>query len=121
MKWVDITERHHDTVVTLDVQGQVAAGAPDPALRERIVDLVDKGYRRFIIDLQRTPQMDSMALGEIVRAYIRALREGAAVKFVGATSRVRLLLDVTRLSTAFELYDSEADALRSYEQTNVSS
>lgn len=121
MKWTDIAERYHDKIVVLDVQGQVAAGEPDPALRERIVELVDKGYRRFVIDLRRTPQMDSMALAEIVRGYIRALREGGAVKFVGATSRVRLLLDVTRLTTAFELFDSEADALRSYEETNVSS
>ena len=119
MKWVDITERYHDSIVVLDVQGQVAAGQPDPALRERIVDLVDKGYRRFVIALGRTPHMDSMALGEIVRAYIRTLREGGAVKFVGATPRVRLLLDVTRLSSAFELFDSEADALRSFEETNV--
>jgi anti-anti-sigma factor len=96
VKWTDIAERYHDKIVVLDVQGQVASGEPDPALHDRIVDLVDKGYRRFVIDLRRTPQMDSMALGEIVRGYIRALREGGAVKFVGATSRVRLLLDVTR-------------------------
>jgi anti-anti-sigma factor len=121
VKWTDIAERYHDKIVVLDVQGQVTSGEPDPALRERIVDLVGKGYRRFVIDLRRTPLMDSLALGEIVRGYIRALREGGAVKFVGATSRVRLLLDVTRLATAFELFDSEADALRSFEETNVSS
>jgi len=42
------------------------------------------------------------------------LRNGGQIKLVNLTTRVQDLLAICRLSTVFESFDSEAEALQSY-------
>jgi anti-sigma B factor antagonist len=58
--------------------------------------------------------MDSAGLGEIVQAYATVTRQGGSLKLVNATKRLQDLLVITRLSTVFDSYDDETEAVGSF-------
>ncbi len=58
--------------------------------------------------------MDSAGLGELVAAYTSAKRHGAQVKLSNLTKKIDDLLDITRLSSVFETYNSTDEAVKSF-------
>ena len=58
--------------------------------------------------------IDSSGLGELVGAYTTAKNQGAALKLLNLTSKVKDVLQLTKLYTVFDIYDDEASAIASY-------
>ena len=72
-----------------------------------------------ILNLADVPYIDSAGLGEIVRTFTTVSRQGGSLKLLSLTKRITDLLAITKLLTVFETHDNEADAIRSFQQTNV--
>ncbi len=109
-----ITERRHDDVVILDIDGKILLGEGDVQLREAIRRLLQSGVRKILLNLANVPYMDSAGLGELVRAYTTVRREGGELKLLGLTARIQDLLTITKLISVFESFDSEEAALKSF-------
>jgi len=58
--------------------------------------------------------IDSSGLGELVSAFTTAKNQGASVKLLGLTKKVKDVLQLTKLYTVFDIYDDEASAIGSY-------
>jgi anti-sigma B factor antagonist len=58
--------------------------------------------------------IDSGGLGTLVSLYTSAHSAGGAVKLARLTSRVGDLLQVTKLLTVFEVYETEEEAVESF-------
>jgi anti-sigma B factor antagonist len=67
-----------------------------------------------VLNFRDAPYIDSTALGEIVRAYTSATRKGGTLKLLGVTARVHELLMITKLLSVFDLFDAEAEAVKSF-------
>ena len=61
------------------------------------------------------PYVDSAGLGEIVRTYTTVSRKGGKLKLLNLTKKIQDLLSITKLLTVFETYESEDEAVRSYQ------
>jgi anti-sigma B factor antagonist len=109
-----ITERRHDDVVILDIDGKILLGEGDVQLREAIRRLLHSGVRKILLNLANVPYMDSAGLGELVRAYTTVRREGGELKLLNLTARIQDLLTITKLISVFESFDSEEAALKSF-------
>ncbi len=109
-----ITERRHDDVVILDIDGKILLGEGDVQLREAIRRLLQSGARKILLNLANVPYMDSAGLGELVRAYTTVRREGGELKLLNLTARIQDLLTITKLISVFESFDSEEAALKSF-------
>ncbi|MCX7752921.1 MAG: STAS domain-containing protein [Blastocatellia bacterium] len=109
-----ITERRHDDVVILDIDGKILLGEGDVQLREAIRRLLQSGVRKILLNLANVPYMDSAGLGELVRAYTTVRREGGELKLLNLTARIQDLLTITKLISVFESFDSEEAALKSF-------
>jgi anti-sigma B factor antagonist len=59
--------------------------------------------------------VDSAGLGEIVRTYTTVSRKGGKLKLLNLTKKIQDLLSITKLLTVFETYESEDEAVRSYQ------
>ena len=59
--------------------------------------------------------IDSSGIGELASAYTSVARTGGSIKLLNLTKRVKDLLIITKLLTVFDSFDSEPDALRSFE------
>ncbi|GBC78694.1 Putative anti-sigma factor antagonist [bacterium HR08] len=109
-----ITERRHNDVVILDIEGKILLGEGDVQLREAIRRLLQSGVRKILLNLANVPYMDSAGLGELVRAYTTVRREGGELKLLNLTARIQDLLTITKLISVFESFDSEEAALKSF-------
>ena len=85
-------------VVVLNPQGRVA-GASDAttSLRERMNAAIEQGHGSVLLDVGSVSYMDSLLLGELVQAYASAIKQGATLKLLNVTKRLRDLLTVTKL------------------------
>jgi anti-sigma B factor antagonist len=109
-----IEERTAGAVTILDLSGKVTLGAGDTMLKDKIHSLLYQGRKNVLLNLAQVQSLDSAALGEIVSAFTTMTREGGTVKLLNLATRVQNLLSITKLLTVFEVYDTEAEALRSF-------
>ena len=110
-----IVERQVGDVVILDLHGKILIGEGDDALREAVTRLSDSGKTKILLNLADVPYVDSAGLGEIVRTYTTVSRKGGKLKLLNLTKKIQDLLSITKLLTVFETYESESEAVRSYQ------
>jgi anti-sigma B factor antagonist len=110
-----IVERQVGDVVVLDLHGKILIGEGDDALREAVTKLADAGKTKILLNLADVPYVDSAGLGEIVRTYTTVSRKSGKLKLLNLTKKIQDLLSITKLLTVFETYESEDEAVRSYQ------
>jgi len=77
----------------------------------RVVGDAIQNARVLILDLQGVSAIDSAGLGELVALHMWAQANCCNLKMVGLSSRIRRLLELTNLTSVFEIYATEADAI----------
>ena len=112
---MQIEERALGEVMILDVTGKLTMGDGDELLKDKINSLIQQGRKKLILNLEGVPYVDSAGLGEIVRTYTTVSRQGGNLKLLNLTKRITDLLMITKLLTVFDTYDSEQEALNSFQ------
>lgn len=105
--------RHADGVVIVTCQGRIVFGDEATALRERLKEVL-KSTRQVVLNLSGITYIDSGGLGTLVGVYSSARAAGADIKLTGLGQRLRDLLQITKLSTVFEVYETEQQAIAAY-------
>ena len=111
---VYFVEKMMDGVLILDVRGQITLGEETGALREKVKSLITAGHTRMIIDLAEVNYIDSAGLATLVWVFTSARKQGGDVKLLRLTKRVHDLLQITRLSTVFDVFDTLEAAHRAF-------
>jgi anti-sigma B factor antagonist len=114
-----IEERVIGDVTILDLKGKMTLGEGDELLKDKINSLIHQGQKKLLLNLEGVPYIDSAGLGEIVRTYTTVSRQGGNLKLVNLTKRITDLLSITKLLTVFETFDSESEALKSFQAAKV--
>ena len=70
--------------------------------------------KKLIFDLNKVHWIDSAGLGLMIRAYTRIQKMDGEMKLARVTKSVNSLLQMTKLSTVFGLYESVEDAINSF-------
>jgi len=110
-----IEERIIGDVTVLDLKGKMTLGEGDELLKDKINSLIHQGQKKLLLNLEGVPYIDSAGLGEIVRTYTTVSRQGGNLKLVNLTKRITDLLSITKLLTVFETFDTEPEALKSFQ------
>jgi anti-sigma B factor antagonist len=114
-----IEERVIGDVTILDLKGKMTLGEGDELLKDKINSLIHQGQKKLLLNLEGVPYIDSAGLGEIVRTYTTVSRQGGNLKLVNLTKRITDLLSITKLLTVFETFDTEPEALKSFQAAKV--
>ena len=109
-----IASRELDGVNVLDLSGRITLGEGSVQLREAIRDLISKGQKNILLNLGDVNYIDSSGLGELVSAFTTSKNQGASLKLLNLTRKVKDVLQLTKLYTVFDIYDDEASAIASY-------
>src|SRR5215831_8526919 len=104
--------RRIDDVVVLDLSGRITIGEGTVIVRDTIRKLLDHGDRKFLLNLANCDYIDSSGLGELVTSFTTVRNSGGELKLLNLTHRVQDLLQITKLLTVFEVFNSEAEALK---------
>ena len=111
---MQINERIVGDVTILDLEGKMTLGEGDELLKDKINSLLAKGTRKLILNLEGVPYIDSAGLGEMVRTYTTVKKQGGALKLLNLTKRIQDLLSITKLTTVFDTFDNEEEAVKSF-------
>jgi anti-sigma B factor antagonist len=109
-----IATRELDGVTILDLSGRITLGEGAVQLREAIRELIGKGVKKILVGLGEVNYIDSSGLGELVSSYTTAKNQGADLKLLNLTKKVKDVLQVTKLYTVFDIFDDEASAIASF-------
>jgi anti-sigma B factor antagonist len=107
--------RFADGVAIIDLSGRITVGETAGLIRDRIRDLVERGYKNILVNLDGVSYMDSAAgLGELVGCYVTLRNRGGELKLLNPRKTIRELLRITKLETIFEIFSDEQEALGSF-------
>ena len=111
---LDIYEREREGIVILDLRGRLIVGEPVSSLREKVRELIDSGKQSIILNLAEVDYIDSTGLGGLVISFTTVKKAGGALKILNLSKRNVELLVLTKLTTVFELFGEEQDAVNSF-------
>ena len=111
---VKLNTRQVGEVTVIDVAGRITLGEGSSALRDAIRELVGKDQKKILLSLGEVSYIDSSGIGELVSGFTTVTNHGGVLKLLGLTKRVQDLLQITKLYTVFDIYDSEVSAVRSF-------
>jgi anti-sigma B factor antagonist len=107
--------RRNGDVTIVDLSGQITLGENSILLRQTIKELAAQGERKILLNLAGVAFIDSGGLGELVTSHANLSREGGRIKLLHLQKRVSDLLQLTKVTTIFEIYTNEAIAVLSME------
>jgi anti-sigma B factor antagonist len=110
----EIQEREREGIAVFDVAGRLIVGVSSGALRERVQGAVSSGKSNIVLNLTRVDYIDSTGLGTLVLCFRVAQNSGGALKLLNLNRRELELLVLTKLTTVFDIFNDEQDALNSF-------
>lgn len=105
--------RNGKDVVVVDVEGQLIVGNRQE-LKQKILEALEAGGRKFLIDFTHTGYIDSSGLGVLVSLSKKIRDEGGELKLAGLNEDLRTLFELTKLDTLFAISNTAADALAQF-------
>ena len=101
-------------VTIVDLSGRIVLGDGSAGLRDLVRDLAREGTKKILLNLRNVDYIDSSGLGELVSAFTSMRSAGGVLKLLNLSKRVQALLQITKLSTVFEITDDEATSVKSF-------
>jgi anti-sigma B factor antagonist len=108
------TQRTADQVSVISLDGRMTRNDGFGAVKTAVTDLLAQGHTQLLVDMGGVSYMDSTGVGELVSAFITTRNHHGSLKLLNPSHRLRELFEVAKLETVFEMFDDEAEALRSF-------
>lgn len=102
--------RYANDAVIVEVFGRL--GANGDAVRDRVRGLILDGYTCIVLNLRRVRSIDADGLNALAACRAAAAQFGARIVVSHLTARLSDLIAIAAISTAFDVYSSEREALR---------
>ena len=112
---LNITSREVEGITVLSCEGRIDFGEDAGALRTSVKALIP-GTPRIVVDLEHATHMDSGGLGVMVSLYCSARSAGTDIKLANLGARLKGVLQITKLVTVFEVYDTVEQAIAAFRQ-----
>ena len=109
-----MTNREVEGVAVVELEGRIVLGEESNALRERVKSLLAANQKKVVLNMDNVTYIDSAGLGTLVATHHSAKSQAAAMRLSNLGSKFQEVLQVTKLLTVFEVFDSEAAAIQSF-------
>lgn len=100
-------------VTVVRVDGQLIVGNRQE-LKDLVIQALDTGNRKILIDFSRTGYIDSSGLGALVALSKRVREVGGELRLSGLNEDLRSLFELTKLDTLFAIADTPEQALAGF-------
>ena len=100
-------------VLVVEVEGQLIVGNRQE-FKQKVLDALDAGERKFLVDFTQTGYIDSSGLGVLVSLSKKIRDEGGELRLAGLNEDLKTLFELTKLDTLFAISDSSVDALAAF-------
>ena len=100
-------------VVVVDVEGQLIVGNRQE-LKQKVLDELEKGERKFLIDFAQTGYIDSSGLGVLVSLSKKIREHGGELRLADLNDDLQTLFELTKLDTLFQIAETRERALEGF-------
>jgi anti-sigma B factor antagonist len=110
---MEINRRESGEIIIFDINGEIDLyNAPE--IKDKIKDEMNKNKVNIIINLDKVSYIDSSGIGVLISSLSNLKKVGGALKLINVYASVRKVFELTKLTSFFDIYDSEADALAAF-------
>ncbi|MGC8765131.1 MAG: STAS domain-containing protein [Brevinematia bacterium] len=110
---MEINRREVGEITIFDITGEIDLyNAPE--IKEKIKEEMNKNRVNIVINLDKVTYIDSSGIGVLISSLSNLKKVGGALKLINVYASVRKVFELTKLTSFFDIYDSEADALASF-------
>jgi len=82
-----------------------------PEFKDRMVQVIEEGKKRVVVDLSNATFIDSTTLGVLVGGVKRLRPSGGTLAIVCSNQNISKIFEITGLDRVFPIHDSRDDAL----------
>ena len=82
--------------------------------KNQLMEEINKGNRKIVVDLSRCEFIDSTFLGGLVVALKKVTSSGGDLRLVGFQPAVSSMFELTRMYRVFESFNTPEDAVASF-------
>jgi len=112
---IKMTDREVDGVSVVTLEGRIVLGEESNTFREKLKSLLAEGKKKIVLNMAGIKYIDSAGLGTLVAAHVSAKTQGASVRLCNLGKKFHEVMQITRLLTVFDVYDTEAAAVSSFQ------
>ncbi len=112
-----MTNREVDGVAVVAMDGRIVLGEESNGLREKVKSLIAEGKKKIILNMNNITFIDSAGLGTLVASHHSAKSQGAALLLCQLGTKFKEVLQITKLLTVFDVYDTESAAIASFQKS----
>src|ERR1700709_1171176 len=106
-------------IVVVDVEGQLIVGNRQE-LKQKVLDELERGEKKFLIDFSQTGYIDSSGLGVLVSLSKKIREQGGELRLANLNDDLKTLFELTKLDTLFQISDTRDRALSSFRRSSSS-
>jgi anti-sigma B factor antagonist len=98
-----------DGLTVITVEGEIDVYTA-PKLREKLIDLVNKGKFHLLVDMEKVEFLDSTGLGVLVGGLKRVRAHDGSLELVCTQERILKIFRITGLTKVFGIHDTIDEA-----------
>jgi anti-sigma B factor antagonist len=104
------TQTPQDGVAVVALSGEVDVYT-SPRVKQEIVDLLNRGLTRIIVDTTKVEYLDSTGLGVLIGGLKRSRERDGDLRLICNNPRILRIFEITGLTKIFDIHNSETEAL----------
>jgi len=111
---LEISQKEREGITILELNGRITMGDEVSKFRQIVQSLAKSASPKLIVNMQNVDYIDSTGLGAVVMSATALSKAGGGVKLLNLNRRNVELLVATKLTTIFEIFSDEQDAVNSF-------
>jgi anti-sigma B factor antagonist len=109
-----IVEKKVGNFVIFELEGELMGGAETEQFRGLVDDAIKNEKNKVIVDMKKVNWMNSSGLGMLMSALTSLRSSGGDLKLANVSESVRRPIQITRLDSVFEEFDTIEEAMSTF-------
>ena len=109
-----LSTKEVDGITVFILEGSVIGGPDAASLNDALHKLVERNKNKVVLDLAEIQSMNSSGIAMMINALKIMKDAGGSMKIAAASKKIESLIEMTKLTTIFELYPTVKKAADSF-------
>jgi len=110
---VNISIENKDEISIVKVSGEITFSTSGD-LRKKLLELVDKGSKKIILNIGGVDYIDSSGMATMVEILQKIKSKDGYLALCKVKDKIKDILEMVKLKDLFEMFDTEEEAIESF-------